>query len=116
MADTFETIIDNLTLKMIEVLIRAQTSSLPITDSLTVPISIKLDGSNYALWFQVVEMYIFEKYKLGYINEDYPPPPETNPSFCKWRTENAMVKGWLINSMDYSLVVNFIHYPTARQG
>ena len=26
-----------------------------------------------------------------------------------------MVKGWLINSMDHSLVVNFIRYPTAKQ-
>lgn len=25
------------------------------------------------------------------------------------------MKGWLINSMDYSLVVNFIRYPTAKQ-
>ncbi|KAL6313052.1 hypothetical protein AAG906_012105 [Vitis piasezkii] len=26
-----------------------------------------------------------------------------------------MVKGWLINSMDHSLVMNFIRYPTAKQ-
>ena len=26
-----------------------------------------------------------------------------------------MVKGWLINSMDHSLVVNFFGYPTAKQ-
>jgi len=49
------------------------------------------------------------------INGDYPQPPETDPSFRKWRIENAMVKGWLINSMDHSLVVNFIRYPTAKQ-
>ncbi|KAL6336046.1 hypothetical protein AAG906_003673 [Vitis piasezkii] len=55
------------------------------------------------------------KDKLGYINEDYPQPPETDPSFHKWRIENAMVKDWLINSMDHSLVVNFIRYPTTKQ-
>ncbi|KAF5464122.1 hypothetical protein F2P56_014227 [Juglans regia] len=100
---------------MTEVLTRAQTSSLPTADSPMIPISIKLDGSNYGLWSQVVEMYISRKDKLGYINGDYPPPPENDSSFRKWRTENAMVKGWLINSMDYSLVVNFIRYPTAKQ-
>ncbi|KAG6650061.1 hypothetical protein CIPAW_06G017400 [Carya illinoinensis] len=115
MADSTETILDNLTLKMTEVLRRAQSSSSPITDSPMVPISIRLDGSNNGLWSQVVEMYISRKDKLGYINEDYHPSPETDPSFCKWHTENAMVKIWLINSMDYSLVVNFIHYPTAKQ-
>ncbi|KAL6342699.1 hypothetical protein AAG906_013105 [Vitis piasezkii] len=115
MANSTETILDNLTSKMTETLSRVQTSSLPITDSPMVPLSIKLDGSNYGLWSQIVEMYISGKDKLGYINGDYPQPPETDPSFRKWRIENAMVKGWLINSMDHSLVVNFICYPTAKR-
>jgi len=97
---------------MTEVLTRVQTSP---NDSPMVPSNIRLDGSNYGLWSQVVEIYISGKDKLGYINGDYPQPPETNPFFCKWRTENAMVKGWLINFMDQSLVVNFIRYPTAKQ-
>ena len=101
---------------MTEVLSRVQTSPSPITDSPMVPINIKLDGSNYGLWSQVVEMFISGKDKLGYINGDYPQPLETDPFFCRWRTENAMVKGWLINSMDHSLVVNFIRYPTAKQA
>ncbi|CAL8992379.1 unnamed protein product, partial [Prunus brigantina] len=35
-------------------------------------IGIKLDGTNYALWSQVVELYIFGKDKLGYINGNTP--------------------------------------------
>ena len=70
---SIESILYGLTAKMIEALTRAQTSSQsPITDSLTVPISIKLDGSNYALRSQVVEMYISGKAELGYINGDSP--------------------------------------------
>ena len=114
MVDSTETILDNLTSKMTEVLSRVQTSSAPITDFLMVPLNIKLDGSNYGLWSHVVEMDILGKDKLGYINGDYPQPPETDPSFRKWRTKNAMVKSWLINSMDHSLVMNFIRYPTAK--
>ena len=60
-------------------------------------------------------MYISGKNKLGYINEDSPQPLETNPFFRRWRTKNAIVKGWLINSMDPSLIGNFIRFPTARQ-
>jgi hypothetical protein len=41
--------------------------------------------------------------------------PEVDPSFRRWRTENAIVKGWLINSMDPSLIANFIRFPTAKQ-
>lgn len=31
------------------------------------------------------------------------------------RIENVVVKGWLIDSMDPSLIANFIHFPTANQ-
>ncbi|KAJ9128909.1 hypothetical protein P3X46_034350 [Hevea brasiliensis] len=60
-------------------------------------------------------MYISGKDKLGYINGDLPQPPETDPSFRKWRRENAIVKGWLINSMEPSLVGNFIRFSTGKQ-
>ena len=53
--------------------------------------------------------------KLDYINGDLPQPPTTDPSFHRWWTENANVKGWLINSMDPSLIDNFIRFPTAKQ-
>lgn len=111
-----ESILTSLTTKMTEVLTRSQTSPHPPpTNSSTASIGIKLDGSNYALWSQVVEMYIFGKDKLGYINGDSTQPLETDPSFRRWRTENVIVKGWLINSMDSSLIVNFICFPTAKQ-
>ena len=54
---------------------------------------IKLDGQNYALWSQVMEMYIAGKDKLGYILGDIPQPESTDPTFQKWRTKNAVVKG-----------------------
>ncbi|RVW17557.1 hypothetical protein CK203_083514 [Vitis vinifera] len=111
-----DSILSDLTTRMTEVLTRAQTFPQPLlADSSTTPIGIKLEGSNYALWSQVVEMYIFGKDKLGYINGDSPQPPEIDHSFRRWRTENAIVKGWLINSMDLSLIANFIRFPTAKQ-
>ena len=60
-------------------------------------------------------MYVAGKDKLGYINGDLPQPSTTDPSFCRWRTENATVKGWLIGSMDPSLIGNFIQFPMAKQ-
>ncbi|XP_073266298.1 uncharacterized protein [Populus alba] len=59
-------------------------------------------------------MYISGKDKLGYINGDLPQSPSTNPFFHKWRTDNAIVKGWLINSMDPSLIGNFMRFPIAK--
>ena len=59
-------------------------------------------------------MYISGRDKLGYINGDLPKPQETDPNFRKWRTENAVVKGWLINSMDLKLISNYIRFLTVK--
>lgn len=84
-------ILFELTEKMVEVLSKTSAPTLT-TDMSTPPIGIKLDGTNYTMWSQVVEMYIASKDKLGYINGDLPQPPSTDPTFRKWRTDNAIVK------------------------
>uniref|UniRef100_A0A2C9VFD3 Retrotransposon Copia-like N-terminal domain-containing protein n=1 Tax=Manihot esculenta TaxID=3983 RepID=A0A2C9VFD3_MANES len=63
----------------------------------------------------VFEMYISGMDKLGYINGDLPQPPEINPSFLRWRIENVIVKEWLINSMEASLINNFIRFSTPNR-
>lgn len=109
--------LDNFTTKMTEALTKAQATSQPIiNDSSAAPTGIKLDGSNYALWSQVVEMNISAKDKLGYINGDLPQPSETDPTFRKWRTENSVVKGWLINSMDHLLQTSSASQQQNRCG
>ncbi|KAL5743959.1 hypothetical protein ACOSP7_026824 [Xanthoceras sorbifolium] len=88
-------ILVDLTSRMAQVMNQNQTQNqIPSHESLA-KIGIKLDGTNYALWSQIVEMYVSGKDK-------------------KWRTENAVVKRWLINSMDPRLVSNFIRFPTAK--
>ena len=103
-----------LTARMTEALRKAPTS-IPATDLAIAPIGIKLDGTNYALWSQVVEMYVADKDKLSYINGDLPQPSTFDPSFHRRWTENAIVKWWLIGSMDPSLIGNFIRFPMAKQ-
>ena len=110
-----DSILEDLTARMTKVLTKNQTQThLPTYDASIAQISIKLDGTNYALWSQFVEMYISGKDKLGYINGDFLQPEPTDLTFRRWRTENAIVKGWLINSMDPSLISNFICFPTAK--
>lgn len=54
--------------------------------------------------------------KLGYINGDLPQPSEIDPIFRKWRAENAVVKGWLINSVDPKLIGNYIIQQQKQYG
>ena len=62
-------ILAELTTRMTEVLIKTSTPT-QTSDGTTALIGIKLDGTNYALWSQMVKMYISGKDKLGYINGD----------------------------------------------
>jgi hypothetical protein len=70
-ASQSDSMFTELTTKIIEALSKVQTSSLS-TEPPAALISVKLDDTNYALWSQVVEMYISSKDKLGYINSDFP--------------------------------------------
>ncbi|RVW98674.1 hypothetical protein CK203_032168 [Vitis vinifera] len=90
-ASQSDSLFSEFTTKMAEALTKVQPPTLT-TEPSTALIGIKLDGTNYALWSQVVEMYISGKDKLGYINGDIPQPPSTDPTFRKWRTDNAIVK------------------------
>ena len=81
------TTLDNLTMRMAQIVTQNQTqTSSVIYDIVVVPIGIKLDGTNYALWSQIMEMYISGKDKLGYINGDLPPLEPNDLHFRRWRT------------------------------
>ncbi|RVX23894.1 hypothetical protein CK203_000396 [Vitis vinifera] len=110
-----DSILEDLMARMTEVLTKNQTQThLPTYDTSAAQIGIKLDDTNYAIWSQVVEMYISGKDKLGYINGDFLQLEPIDPTFRRWRTENAIIKGWVINSMDPTLISNFIRFPTAK--
>jgi hypothetical protein len=85
----------------------------PQTEHPAAQIGIKLNGTNYAIWSQIMEMFISGRDKLRYINGDLSQPTPTDPTFRQWRTKNSIVKGWLINSMEPHLIGNFIRFPTA---
>ena len=57
---------------MQQALTQTQISTHPSSDNFGIHMGIKLDGQNYALWSQVMEMYIAGKDKLGYILGDIP--------------------------------------------
>ncbi|XP_075074367.1 uncharacterized protein LOC142161973 [Nicotiana tabacum] len=83
----------------------SQTPTITSHERRAALIGIKLNDTNYGIWSQVVEIYI---------NGDLPQPFETNHCFRKWIIENSVVKGWLINSMDPSLIGNYVRFPIAK--
>ena len=69
-------------------------------------ISIKLDGANYHIWSQIMEMHIAGR-KVA--------PVENDSSYDEWKAEDALVKSWLINSMTDKLMAHFVQCGTAKK-
>jgi hypothetical protein len=78
------------------------------------PIDAKFDGTNYAFWCQAVEMYIRGRERMKHLTGKPEPPSVNDPTYNKWETDDVVVKGWLINSLEPRLRDNYIRYPTTR--
>ena len=77
-------------------------------------ISIKLDGANYRVWSQIMNMHIAGRRKKGYITGRKVAPAENNPSYNEWEAKDALVKTWLINSMTDKLMAHFVQCGMAK--
>ena len=60
--------------------------------------SIRLNGSNYAQWAQVVEVFLLDRKKFDYVIRE--PPVPTDPKFADWRAKDAQIRSCLCNSME----------------
>ncbi|XP_068320927.1 uncharacterized protein [Pyrus communis] len=84
-------------------------------DASNIPNTIKLHGSNYPLWSKVLEMQIIGRGKKGFMIRSIKEPKEESVKYETWETGNAIVKWWLINSMDLTIMGFFIHLRTAKE-
>ncbi|CAN6702447.1 unnamed protein product [Malus baccata var. baccata] len=86
-----------------------------VSDASTVPSTVKLNGSNYPIWSKVLEMHITGRGKKGFVIGSIKEPKEDSAEYEAWETGNAIVKKWLINSMDPTIMGFFIHLCTAGE-
>ena len=79
-------------------------------DAYAVPNTVKLNGSNYPLWSKVLEMHIAGRGRKGFVTGSTKEPAEGSAKYEMWETGNAIVKGWLINSMEPA-IMGFCYSP-----
>ena len=79
--------------KLTQLLILQQSSpsTTPSTEGSAPPISVKLDGTNYGLWSQVVEMHIKGRDKLRHITGIPNQPLPTDPLYRKWSIDDSIL-------------------------
>ena len=78
-------------------------------------ISIKLDGANYCVWSQIMDMHIAGRRKKGYIIGRKVAPADNDPSYDEREVEDALVKSWLINSMIDKLMAHFVQCGMTKE-
>ncbi|XP_043700459.1 uncharacterized protein LOC122651218 [Telopea speciosissima] len=89
-------------------------------DHIHLPITgVKLAGiSNYTLWVQAVQTYLYAKDKVQHLTEDppsYDPKDKTSTAaYTTWMRDNSTVKIWLWNSMEPAIVSNVMYHSTAK--
>ncbi|XP_074290259.1 uncharacterized protein LOC141616991 [Silene latifolia] len=61
---------------------------------------IAFNGSNYDEWSRSFSLALIAKGKEGYIDGTTSKPAETDASYPTWRSTNALVTGWIFNSIE----------------
>ena len=84
-------------------------------DDSNVPNTTTLNGSNYPLWSNVLEMHIVGRGKKGFVTGNIKEPKQESAEYELWKIGNVIVKWWLINSMDPTIMGFFIHLCTAKE-
>lgn len=77
-------------------------------------VNVKLNDRNYAIWSKLMGMFIKGRGRGNHITGQPPAPSSSDPKFQTWDAIDNAVKGWIINSIEPTLVPNFLQYPTAQ--
>ncbi|CAL2259326.1 unnamed protein product [Prunus armeniaca] len=96
------------------------SSSTPIvtvhTESSTnLPMGFKLNGSNYEIWASMIELHATTQGKLSYLTGDINAPDSKDPKFGKWKSADAVVKSWMLRTMEPNLLNMFHTLTTAKE-
>lgn len=95
---------------------KSEVSHIQIIGDISQPqiTTVKFDGNNYFTWSKSVLIYIQGKDKEEYLTSEMEIPSHSDPRYRKWKTKNAIIIGWLLNSMklkisDHFLFLEIVH-------
>ncbi|XP_074282584.1 uncharacterized protein LOC141607124 [Silene latifolia] len=76
---------------------------------------IAFNGSNYDEWSRSFHLALIAKGKEGYIDGITVKPAESAANFSTWRATNALVTGWIFNSIEANTRRTISTRPEAKQ-
>ncbi|XP_028098794.1 uncharacterized protein LOC114298423 [Camellia sinensis] len=76
---------------------------------------VKLDSTNYLIWFRSCSLAIAACHLTGYIDGTLKQPADDGDLCTQWIFENALVMTWLINSIQPTLSQTFLLLDTIHK-
>ncbi|XP_071700282.1 uncharacterized protein [Rutidosis leptorrhynchoides] len=73
-----------------------------------------LKDENYSDWKNEITNALLAKNKISFVDGTLPMPKEGSQDVMNWKRCNAMVRGWLINSMEKEIKSSVKYAATAR--
>ncbi|KAG8634487.1 hypothetical protein MANES_17G044450v8 [Manihot esculenta] len=121
-ADQSQAIIDpiaDLSQKLFQLIQNSQNGNQKSTNQFTLdsaqpPSDIKLNDSNYVVWAKMMEMFITGRGKSNHLTGTPSPPTETDPAIYLWQTNDNIVRGWLIQTVEQKLRPNLLQHKTSK--
>lgn len=74
----------------------------------------RLNDTNWKVWSKMMEVHASGLGKQGYLTGKFPVIAEDSSGYAKWVTENAIVRGWLLKTVELHLLSLFIDLSTAK--
>ncbi|KAM1985565.1 hypothetical protein ACFX16_013722 [Malus domestica] len=79
-----------------------------------IPFGFQLSDSNFKVWSKMMEVHPLGIGKQGYLTGKILAVDEDDPEYVKWSTEDAIVRRWLLKTMEPHLLGLFIDLPTTK--
>ncbi|XP_010668098.1 uncharacterized protein LOC104885090 [Beta vulgaris subsp. vulgaris] len=73
------------------------------------------NGNNFINWNRVVRVALIARNKLGFLDGTLKKPAPNSSDYQKWNRNDHMVMSWLSNSMEKSIVENFLFADSTFQ-
>ncbi|KAM1049413.1 hypothetical protein ACFX2C_028519 [Malus domestica] len=94
--------------------IQPVSNSMESTNISGIPFGIRLNDTNFKVWSKMMEVHAAGLGKHGYLTGKILVVEEDSPGYTKWVTEDAIVLGWLLKTMEPHLLSLFIDLSTAK--
>lgn len=77
--------------------------------------SVKIDRTNYLVWFRSCLLFIKTRSLQGYIIDNVKKSGISSLEYNRWDSENSLIMSWLINSMQFYITRTYLLLNTTAK-